>query len=189
MSEDDRYDLHELSDLSGVSARTIRYYTQLGLLPSPGSGPGVRYGRGHLDRLRLVRILQSQHLPLHVIADTLAGLDDEAVRASLADAEKQPPPPTNSAAEYIQAVLTREPITTPYASSKHPTVTPRFALVKAESPTLSSRRENWERIAITPDIELHVRRPLSREMNRRIERLLAAARQILTDQPSGGEES
>jgi hypothetical protein len=42
-------------------------------------------------------------------------------------------------------------------------------------------RSQWERIAIEPDIELHVRRPLSRTQNRRVERLIAFARQLLEE--------
>ena len=38
-----------------------------------------------------------------------------------------------------------------------------------------SDRAQWERIALTPDIEVHVRRPLSREDNRRVEKLLEQA--------------
>ncbi len=45
-------------------------------------------------------------------------------------------------------------------------------------------RSQWEHIALAPDIELHVRRPLSRIQNRRVERLLAIARALLEeDQP------
>lgn len=42
-------------------------------------------------------------------------------------------------------------------------------------------RSQWERHVLTPDVELHLRRPLTREMNRRVERLLAAARDILQE--------
>jgi len=41
----------------------------------------------------------------------------------------------------------------------------------------------WERIPLAPDVELHVRRPLSRTANRRVERLVTIAREILEDQP------
>ena len=41
-------------------------------------------------------------------------------------------------------------------------------------PSVSDRAQ-WERIALTPDIEVHVRRPLSREDNRRVEKLLEQA--------------
>jgi hypothetical protein len=44
-------------------------------------------------------------------------------------------------------------------------------------------RAQWERIALTPDIEVHVRRPLSREDNRRLEKLLERAEELFR----GGE--
>jgi DNA-binding transcriptional MerR regulator len=45
-------------------------------------------------------------------------------------------------------------------------------------------RSQWERLVLSPDIELHIRRPLSRIQNRRVERLVAMARRILEeDQP------
>lgn len=40
-------------------------------------------------------------------------------------------------------------------------------------------RSTWERIALTPDIELHVRRPLDRRTNRLLEQLLDTARRFL----------
>ncbi len=40
------------------------------------------------------------------------------------------------------------------------------------------QRSQWERVAITPDIELHIRRPLSRRDNKMVERLIAFARQL-----------
>ncbi len=43
---------------------------------------------------------------------------------------------------------------------------------------VAGERSQWERIALTPDIELHVRRPLSRRDNRLVERLIAFARQL-----------
>jgi hypothetical protein len=55
------------------------------------------------------------------------------------------------------------------------------------SPTSSPSnhdRSHWERVTLAPDVELHVRRPLSRIQNRRVERLLEIARQLLEeDQP------
>ena len=56
---DERYSVGELADLGGVSRRTIRYYVQEGLLPSPfGVGRGDHYGRPHLDRLLQIKALQ-----------------------------------------------------------------------------------------------------------------------------------
>jgi hypothetical protein len=42
-------------------------------------------------------------------------------------------------------------------------------------------RSQWERLALGPNIELHVRRPLSRPEQRKVERLITIARQVLDD--------
>jgi hypothetical protein len=42
-------------------------------------------------------------------------------------------------------------------------------------------RAQWERLSLAPDVELHVRRPLTREINRRVEKLLSLARQIFEE--------
>ena len=65
MPTEQEYAIGELADLAGVTPRTIRYYVSIGLLPAPEqAGPRTRYGDGHLKRLRLIRNLQRQHLPL-----------------------------------------------------------------------------------------------------------------------------
>ena len=62
---DDPYSLADLARLADVTPRTVRYYVAQGLLPSPdAAGPATRYGEGHLLRLRLIRHLQREHLPL-----------------------------------------------------------------------------------------------------------------------------
>ena len=59
---------------------------------------------------------------------------------------------------------------------------PRFSpsIHKTRKPT--SERSQWERIALTDDVELHIRRPLSRDANRRVERLLEQARRIFEEE-------
>jgi DNA-binding transcriptional MerR regulator len=44
------------------------------------------------------------------------------------------------------------------------------------------QRSEWERVALSPDIELHIRRPLSRPLNRVVARLIAMARQLLEEE-------
>ena len=44
-------------------------------------------------------------------------------------------------------------------------------------------KSTWERITLARDVELHVRRPLSREQNRLVERLLNEARTIFPEEP------
>lgn len=42
-------------------------------------------------------------------------------------------------------------------------------------------RSSWERLALGPNVEIHVRRPLSRPEQRRVERLITIARQVLKE--------
>ena len=66
----------------------------------------------------------------------------------------------------------------PPAASSGRVEEPRF------SPSIHKPRERsqWERIALTEDFELHIRRPLSRDANRRLERLLEQARRIFEEE-------
>jgi hypothetical protein len=42
-------------------------------------------------------------------------------------------------------------------------------------------RSTWERVVISPDVELHVRRPLDRHTHKRVERLERIARELFED--------
>ncbi|MEO6211125.1 MAG: MerR family transcriptional regulator, partial [Gemmatimonadaceae bacterium] len=100
----DSYDLLELCDLADVTPRTVRYYIQQGLLPSPDSkGRGSRYDPTHLERIQLIKRLQGKHLPLAEIRTQLAELSDASVAALVA----QPtfPEKSGSALAYVQEVL------------------------------------------------------------------------------------
>jgi DNA-binding transcriptional MerR regulator len=79
-----RYTMNDLIAETGVSARTIRYYIQEGLLPpAHGRGPGATYDAGHLVRLRAIALLKERHLPLGQIHDRLANLSERDLSAML----------------------------------------------------------------------------------------------------------
>ena len=83
MGDDKRYGIGELARLGGVSRRTVRYYVQRGLLPTPtGTGRGDHYTQRHLDSLIQIRLLQDGGVPLADIAQRLAGTDDATGAAS-----------------------------------------------------------------------------------------------------------
>ncbi len=255
--EDDRYTLTELADLAGVTPRTVRYYMSQGLLPAVGqSGPGAKYGAGHLARLRLIRRLQSEHLPLAEIRRRLEGLDDDII-AELAGSD-EPASPPDSALEYLRGILGPRPgdlptDTTPATPQTSPgralrrdlfvaqpapdtpagraflrkivpgpaapvmapggapipfpedaevrdVSDPAAPIVLAErigdqpgstvaavpaGPTQQAPdRSQWERIALAPDVELHIRRPLTRSLNKAVDRLITIARELLQEDPS-----
>ena len=64
--------LAELSDASGIPARTIRFYIARGLLKGPvKAGRGAVYTAEHLARLEQIKALQSQGRMLSEIAPML----------------------------------------------------------------------------------------------------------------------
>jgi len=156
------YSLNELSDLTGVSTRTVRYYIQQGLLPAaPRSGPGARYPEETLPRLRFIRTCQEDGLALAHIRERLeahvdptGGLEPPTTQTAT--------PKTNSALDYLATLRAGlEPPPPPKPSAPW-------------SPTKTA----WERLTIDPNLELHVRRPLSVTDNRRLDRLLQAIEEI-----------
>jgi DNA-binding transcriptional MerR regulator len=60
--------------------------------------------------------------------------------------------------------------------------TPEAAPGPEPEPATSEQRSQWDRIALTPNIEIHVRRPLGRLENKRVERLITIARQLLREE-------
>jgi DNA-binding transcriptional MerR regulator len=191
---DARYTLTDLADMAGVTPRTVRYYLAQGLLPSVGiAGPGAKYDDTHLARLRLIRRLQREHQPLAEIRHRLESMDDETV---LALAEVTPEPPPDSALDYIQRVTSSAQPPMPL-SAQPPMLARRMSEVPTEVyrsqpaappplpvPLSQSQRSQWERIGLAPDVELHIRRPLSRSTAKRVDRLIEIARDLLEEDPS-----
>lgn len=68
------FGIDELCALSGVSRRTVRFYTQKGLLDPPeGERRGARYTRRHLEQLLLIRKWQAAGVSLERISRLLQG--------------------------------------------------------------------------------------------------------------------
>ena len=64
---------------------------------------------------------------------------------------------------------------------------PSLALSEAATADVGQKakpplRSTWERHTLAPDVELHVRRPLTREVNRLLERLLDHARRLFDEE-------
>jgi DNA-binding transcriptional MerR regulator len=269
------YAIADLARLTGISVRTIRYYLAQGLLPASGeTGPGAHYGEGHLDRLRLTKRLQEQHLPLAEIRRRLSELTDAQVAGLLAaPAVGEHEAAQTSALEYVRNLLGQgtagatgesgptggtgvasaghaggarpphpsvpPPASLPGARESMPIAAylshaPRHALpgddpsttqdaaaslaraaflapaTAVESATEATpgepartrglmarvamprmrdapamppeERSQWERLSLGPNVEIHIRRPLSRIEQRRVERLITIARQVLKEE-------
>ena len=80
-AEPERYSLDKLSQLAGVTPRTVRYYIAQGLVDRPeGEKRGAHYVRRHLEQLLQVRRWSD------------AGLSLERIRELRAGAPEDPPP-------------------------------------------------------------------------------------------------
>ena len=212
---DDPYSITDLARLSGVTPRTVRYYVAQGLLPSPEqAGPSTRYGEGHLARLRLIRRLQREHLPLAEIRGRLAPLGDDEVEQLVAatDANRPIEPTPDRALAFVQDLMAQSgvqprvamardvPLARAAPSTSRGSRTairsrrrPRRRRASLPAPSLPAMvpseprspgidRSTWERHALTPDVELHVRRPLDRRSNKRVEQLIRIARELFDDE-------
>lgn len=204
--EPETYDLKSLAELTGVAPRTVHFYVQQGLLPPPdGAGRGARYSGIHRDRLRLIRRLQDQHLPLAEIRKHL----DRIPSAMLSEvAAAAPPPKPKSAADYIRSVLGSSPPTPAsppvavHAKAPAPAFRPSsrpFArrgtehdpgvMAESSSPLHDEaglsptpvERSQWERLVVHPDVEIHLRRPGARATNRKVEKLVDFARSLFKE--------
>ncbi len=66
------YKVSELAEKAGVTKRTIHYYISKGLLmPPKGEGVNSVYTKEHLDRILLIKKLQSEYMPLNKIRETI----------------------------------------------------------------------------------------------------------------------
>jgi DNA-binding transcriptional MerR regulator len=186
--DSEELDLAELANAAGVTPRTVRYYVQQGLLPSPGTrGPGTKYDRALLEKLQLIRLLQREHWPLSKIRDHFESLDEEGVRRELGKPPELPlPKMSESALKYVRGVLGRDKRR---GSLSAKGAEARAIMMRVAPPPKGGTaagewqvtKSTWERIRLSRDVELSIRRPLTREQNKRIDRLLEAARRILLE--------
>ena len=188
------FDITELCERADVTPRTVHFYVQQGLLPPAGSpGPGARYSDGHVARVRLIRLLQKQHLPLAEIGKRIRGLSDAEVTALVAETKERRPEPRGSALDYIRSVLAEprsaEEAVAPAARRSSTSIASppaRPSTPAPATPAATPARSQWERHMLADGMELHVRRPLSRIEQRQFEKLMAAAKAILADSEGEG---
>jgi DNA-binding transcriptional MerR regulator len=182
----DGYSLTELTDLTGVSQRTVRYYIQQGLLPSASrAGPGARYAEDTLLRLRFIRACQEDGWPLAKVRDQLERQPPAAIAAMLTGLGQAggggvprdaggdtllPVAEPNAAMTYLARLRGPQRADAPRPAPQRP--------VARASPQPVVTRATWERLTIDANLELHVRRPLSLAENRRLDRLLEAIEAI-----------
>ena len=84
MANEKRYSIGELTNLTGISRRSVHYYVQRGLTPPPlGAGRGHYYTDIHLTRIRAIKEFQEQGLTLDEIEERFKTPQPEILGHSL----------------------------------------------------------------------------------------------------------
>ena len=163
------YSLSDLADAVGIETRTIRSYIERGLLPGALTrGRAASYSKEHLSRLQFIKSLRRArpNIALSEIRILLQGFNPEQIHALAGgsiiaaargiDESRQP-------AAAVADEACEVPRTIDWDQSA-PTLTGAERLVRLlrelsgfMSPAPTSRVEGWQRIAVTPDVELSVR--------------------------------
>ncbi len=187
--EEQTLTIEELAERAETSVRTIRFYIAEGLLSGPGArGKAASYSGEHLLRLRLIRRLSEQRVPLAEMRARLSRLSPEEVQALLAEEEERamqreqaahaPSPKEYLATLLHQARAARQPSASQAGSA--PTVpaapAPSVEIYPRPVNALPSQPADvWQRWELAPGVELHVKADVADQQRRLIERLLWAA--------------
>jgi DNA-binding transcriptional MerR regulator len=153
-----------------VKERTIRFYQQEGLLDPPGvRGVKVFYGEADVKRIELIKAYQKEKYSLAGIRDRLRSMDDGDVTRELQRLRER----RKSAADYARSIRMGTEREAPHFG---PERTEPFR----DRPRPPGRsRGTWERISLTPHIELHVRSPLSHHETKLVSRLVELADRLI----------
>jgi len=173
MSENS-YSLNDLANATGIEMRTIRSYIERGLLPGADArGRAASYSEEHLSRLHFINSLRRArpNIALSEIRIVLQQLAPEQIHGLARGS-------ITATASAIDESMQSEAVESPDVAADDDTEIPRMIdwersaakltglerLVcflhevsgfKPPSPT--PKVEGWQRIAVTPDVELSVR--------------------------------
>jgi DNA-binding transcriptional MerR regulator len=170
---EDSYSLKDLADATGLEERTVRSYIERGLLPgAQARGRAATYSKEHLSRLQIIRSLRRarpniglseiriflQNLSPEQIEHVAAGeitaarrVIDASIR--LAGAESQDAADDDN--EIPRTIDWERSAASLTGVERLVCLLREVSGFKAPAPT--SKVEAWQRIALTPDVELSIR--------------------------------
>lgn len=165
------YSLDELTSLTGVTVRTVRYYIAEGLLPPPVTvGRNASYTSEHLDRLRLITRLKEGYLPLKEIRRRLQTMTPEEIADAVSDETSD----RSSASRYIaRAIQESAP------QSYEMAVPPPSRRIASRTPT--PEEQTWRRIRISDEAELLITASAHRHRSEQLEAAIDWIRRILNE--------
>ena len=191
-----RYTIQELSELTGYSRRTIRYYIQEGLLEPPaGRGRGGYYYDSHWDALSKIRQLQNQGLQLASISRILksaemATLEKDVVHKEEMAWEGYVAETTPLGDETLPAKgefpveRSRQASRLPHPSKPQHPQHPQHPPHPRKIPQPPARQV-WIRYHIADGVALHIRRDIDIEQRKKIDQVIRLADAILKTSAKG----
>ena len=92
------------------TARTIRYYTSLGLVDRPMAYDGglAQYGPRHLLQLLAIKVLQAEYLPLPEIQKQLYGRSEDELRQLIVAATRNEAVDSKATRPKVESWLSRQ---------------------------------------------------------------------------------
>jgi DNA-binding transcriptional MerR regulator len=198
---EDQFLIHELAERARMTVRTIRYYTDEGLLPQPVTqGKYAYYTEVHLNRLELIRRMKNTYLPLREIREIMNSLTDEEVGKRLAEQtfftpkenleenpDQPPAEPGSNALQYISKLMNQQAghrsegtvsSSQPSPVRKKSGLLPEIKSNTSHDATSPPDGETWRRIALAPGVELHLLEPAGQDIAKRVLQLEVFAHKI-----------
>lgn len=142
--------IRQLADRANVTQRTIRYYTDEGLIDAPVDKVRMpRYTERHLLQLQAAAHLKASYMPLRVIRARLAGLGDAELRDLISSVPQ--PVPVSVAEQSLDYTIAQHHVPQVMQSSAY------AATDDAEPAQAGTDAHRWHRVVIDDGIELHFR--------------------------------
>ena len=202
MSPETRYKIEELEQLTGLSRRLVYDYISRELVPpAMGSGKGAYYLQEHYDRLRLISLLRPAGFRLERIEEALKSWepDDIARIVDLAEGRDveslsslnewlSQPRTSNlesieSSAELLDRAESQDLMDQALLMEVEPAV--EYAAARLVAPSSSDtswrRTQRWERVDVSPDVEINYRQRRDPDLQRRVADLLEFAEALFRE--------
>ena len=196
--------IHDLAEKANTTVRTIRYYTDEGLLPQPViQGKYAYYSRAHLDRLELIGRMKQAYLPLREIRRVMLSLSDDEVVQRLQEPQafyqagelnlNSPTfQPGAQALEYIERLRRESGLPEPENPRLHAPVQQMHKIYDSQpfanrqasqsepsaSTEMAQKGTHWQRMELADGLELHVRQPVDPQTEHRLWQIIAFAQKL-----------
>ena len=201
--------LEDLSTITGLTLRTLRFYMQEGILQGPDTrGKNARYSQKHLDQLEVIQRLKNLRIPLQEIRHLVNNITPQEI-ARLRKSQEKPYSnlnedktsyvlepttykPGENALDYIRSLENKwnnyQTFSEPRinASRNYPPAPSSSTIPEDIHYPQFKQQETWTKIIIEDGLELNIRQPKEFEEQEKLVQLVEYARDLFGDQLKKG---